>query len=160
MKVLGVDQSFSCTGLVICEDEQMIHAEVYKSSTEYDKYYRAKEITKHVAKVAKEHKVDYIIVEALAYGARGDATRDLGGLLYTLIIKLNVVQKYPMEEIAPTSLKKYATGHGYAKKEAMIDALPDEVKQTFLDLGVKKTTGLSDLADAFFLSQMYWREYY
>lgn len=157
---MGIDQSFRCTGFVICEDKRMIHAEVFKTTTEHDTYYRAWLIAREASRIAKKHKVEWINIENLAYGARGNATRDLGILLGALVIKLNVVQGYDMEEIAPTTLKKFGSGHGFAKKPAMIEALPDNVRKKFDELGVKKTTGLSDLADSYFLSQMYWREYY
>lgn len=160
MRVLGIDQSYSCTGFVISEDKRMIHAEVYKTTTENDKFYRSWLIAREASRIAKRFQVDHIIIEDLAFGARGDATRDLGGLLYVLVTKLNVIQQYPMDKIAPTTLKKFATGHGFAKKEHVIEALPPHIRNQFDDIGVKKTTGLSDLADAYFLSQIFWREYY
>lgn len=159
MKVLGIDQSYACTGLVICEDEEIIHGEVYKTTTENDTFMRSYLIAAHIAKVAKKFEVDYIMMEGLSYAARGDVTRDLAGLMYTIVVKLNVVQRYELEIIPPTTLKKFASGYGFAKKENMIDALPDAAREYFESLGVKKTTGLADLADAYWLSQMYWREY-
>jgi len=65
---------------------------------------------------------------------------------------------YPMEIVPPTSVKKFGASYGFAKKEAMIDALPKDVREYFLSLGVKKTTGLSDLADAYFIAKMYYRD--
>lgn len=159
MRVLGIDQSYTCTGLVVCEDEELVHAEVYKTTTEEDTFKRCHTIAHYIGKFAKEYQVDFIMMEGLSFAARGDVTRDLAGLLYTIVIKLNVVQHYEMEIVPPTTLKKFGSGYGFAKKAQMIDALPDDIREHFLSLGVRKTTGLADLADAYWLSQIYWREY-
>ncbi len=155
MRVLGLDQSFTSTGIIVFDNSKMIHAECVKTTTETDKFFRAYSIAEHIFKLCEEYDIKYIMMEGLSFGARGDATRDLGGLQYTIIIRCSVQGKIPVTIIAPTSLKKYATGSGRAKKEQVINALPESVHNKFLELGYKKTTGLQDLADAYFLGRMY-----
>ena len=54
--------------------------------------------------------------------------------------------------VPPTTLKKFATGSGKADKNEMIAALPVDVREHFNAQGYKKTTGLTDVADAYWLS--------
>lgn len=159
MKILGIDQSFKCTGLVVLDGDYLDTANCYKTSLEDgDNFYRAHMISNYIWKYAKENEIDAIVIEGIAMAARGDVTRELGGLLYAIVIKLNVVAKYQMEIVPPTTLKKYATGHGHATKETMMSTLSEDVMEYFLSLGYKKTTGLQDLTDAYWLANMYGRD--
>jgi len=54
--------------------------------------------------------------------------------------------------VPPTTLKKFATGNGNAKKEAMFDALPSETKQVFEEKTLK-SKGRFDVTDAYWLSK-------
>jgi len=155
MIIMGLDQSFRSSGIVIFENNKMIHCETMVTDTTWtDKFYRAYKISKHIRDVCKKWEVTHILMEGLAFGARGDVTRDLGGLFYTIIIECGIRGGLPITVIAPTQLKKYATGNGRSKKEVMIERLPHTVYEKFIELGFKKTTGLADLADAFFLGRM------
>jgi hypothetical protein len=49
---------------------------------------------------------------------------------------------------------KKRAGDGKFKKKDMIAALPDDIKKMFTDKNYKLTTGLSDLADAYWISQV------
>lgn len=156
MRILAIDQSFRCSGLVVFENTKMIHCECFKTDTsDPDKFYRAYMISNYIAKMVKEHEIEHIMMEGLAFGGRGDATRDLGGLLYAIIIKVSIEGNMPITLIAPTALKKYASGNGRASKQDMIDALPEKIYNKFIELGYLKTKGLPDLADAYFLGRMH-----
>ena len=83
----------------------------------------------------------------------GNNTRDLGGLFYIVMVRLTVNNDFNVQIVNPKTLKKWATGKGNAKKEEMIDAVPQEIKNIFGDkLGCKKTTGLDDMCDAYHLA--------
>lgn len=160
MIVMGLDQSYTKSGIVILEkgNPNMIHYEKYSSDTNKDIFERAWDISQHICELVKIHHVEKVYIEGLAFGSRGNATRDLGGLQFTVVTQLRFAGlQVPVEIIAPTTLKKYATGNGgkTTKKEDMINALPPHIKNKFLvDLGVKKTTGLDDMADAFWLADL------
>jgi len=64
----------------------------------------------------------------------------------------------PFLEVPPKSAKKFATGNGNASKQDMIVNLPPNVMQRFMEENYKKTTGLADLADSYFIGK-YWIEY-
>lgn len=153
--ILGIDQSYTSCGLcLVNEDGVLIAFDRFKTNSENDTYARALEAAVHICDFITKHNPDRVQLEGLAFGIRGNATRDLAGLLFTIVnvIKLN----HPAIScaiVAPTSVKKRATGSGKAKKKEMIAALPADVLQKFKEANYKLTTGLADLADAYWISQ-------
>ncbi len=153
MKILGIDQSYTSSGIVILMDGELLEAHRYCADKNTNRFAQAYEITLHIAKIVDEYKPDIIAIEGLAFGMRGNVTRDLGGLQFVIIAHLQEVKGYDVVILAPTTVKKYATGSGRAKKEDMIAQLPNGVHERFIGLGVKKTTGLADLADAYWIAK-------
>lgn len=157
MRILSIDQSYTCSGIVVLNDGHMEHCEVFKTKKPDDAkdmkqtYHRAFLVSERIAKLAKDYNPDLISIEGLAFGMRGNATRDLAGLQFVIVVELIERLKYDVEVLSPLTVKKFATGSGKAKKIEMIEALPENIHKKFLDLGVKKTTGLGDLADAYFI---------
>lgn len=152
---LGIDQSYTNCAVCVVDDEgNVVNFERFKSNTALDIFARALEVASFIAEYVTKQTPSVVKIEGLAFGISGNATRDLAGLLFTIV---NVMKlKHPAMAIgiaAPTQVKKRATGSGKAKKEDMIAALPEEVRKTFTDAGFKKTTGLSDLADAYWIAR-------
>ncbi len=155
MIVLGVDQSYNSSGIVILNgDSNIIHCECFKSNKEFNRFGQAHEVAMHVAGLLDKYQPDVVALEGLAFGMRGNVTRDLGGLQFVIIAHLQEVKKQPVDIIAPLTVKKFATGSGRAKKNEMIESLPKQVHDKFTALGVKKTTGLADLADAYWIAKL------
>jgi len=160
MRIIGIDPSYSCTGICILEDEDLIHAECFKTTTARNHFERCYDIAQYLGALVNEWDIEQVQIEGLNLGVRrSDVTRDLAGLFYTIVIQLSIVQNLPTNIIAPTSVKKYGAHYGWAKKEDMIAALPDAVRDYFFSLGYKKTTGIADLADSFFIAQIYHKEF-
>lgn len=158
MKILGVDQSYTSSGLVINKDSEVLHAEVYSTPKGVDIFLRAWSIAHHISTVASDHNVDSVNIEGLAFGMRGDATRDLAGLQFLIVSQLKFVNKLDVKIISPKSLKKFATDNGKAKKIDMFEAVPVNIQTLFLEhYQFKKTKGLYDVTDAYWLS-MYKEE--
>ena len=154
MKILGIDQSFTNCAWIVFEGDAVLDYNVIKSNKDDDKFARALYVATELVKVYNIHKPDHTSLEGLAFGSRGNVTRDLSGLLFTivnLIVYVDINCAYNI--VTPTSVKKFATGNGKAKKNDMIDALPQKLKDKFVDKGFKKTTGLADLADAYFIGR-------
>ena len=154
MKILGIDQSYTSCGIVIIEDGQLIYEERFVSCKTLGIFERAYEVAKKVAIVALKNDVDAIALEGLAYGGRGNATRDLAGLQFAIIIELSVHNGYDVEIIGIGTAKKLACGKGNAGKEVLVESLPKYVRERFDALGVKKTTGLGDLSDAYWIGMV------
>ena len=153
MKALGIDQSYNSTGIVILENDNIIHAEQFKCDKDKNRFAQAYQIALYIADIVDKFEPDKISIEGLAFGMRGNATRDLGGLQFVIVSHLQEVKNKKVEIVAPLSVKKFATGSGRAKKEQMINSLPKDVLEWFENLGVKKTTGLADLADAYWIAK-------
>jgi crossover junction endodeoxyribonuclease RuvC len=153
MRILAIDQSYTSSGLVILDDGKILHAEIFSSDANEDIFMRAWAVTEHIQKLAKRFGPDHIAMEGLAFSKFGNATRDLAGLQYMIMGILRFVEGYNVLVISPNTVKKVATGKGNAKKEQLLESLPSDVKSHFEDMGAKKTKGLYDLSDAYWIGQ-------
>ncbi|MCI4411921.1 MAG: crossover junction endodeoxyribonuclease RuvC [Thiotrichales bacterium] len=154
--ILGIDQSFTSTGVVLTgfdkevRDFQIISTQ--KNDLDpLDIFKRSIIISDKIAQICDNTHVTELRIEGLGMSSIGNATRNLAQLQYAIISE--IIKKHPEIEIkiiAPTSLKKRSTGNGKATKQDMYDALPESVKTLFKD--VRKTKGLYDITDAYFLS--------
>lgn len=61
---------------------------------------------------------DIVAIEGFAFGARGRAVFDIGGVGWVIRVALHEAG-VPYVEIPPSVLKRYATGRGNADKQAM-----------------------------------------
>ncbi len=154
MKLLGIDQSYNSSGIIVIENDHIHHSECFKSNKSFNRFGQAHEITMRIVSVIEQYKPDIIAIEGLAFGMRGNVTRDLGGLQFVIIAHIQEVLKRNVVIIAPLTVKKFATGNGRAKKNEVIESLPKYALDNFLQLGVKKTTGLADIADAFWIAKV------
>lgn len=101
---------------------------------------------------------DIVALEGYAMGAKG---RVFNIAENTAILKFIMEDEMlPYKIVAPTELKKYATGKGNANKEAMHEAF---VNETGVSLQEALTPGLdkignpvSDVVDAYYLAKWVW----
>lgn len=157
MNILGIDQSYTSTGLVVAEDGIALVSEVFHTSPdkedELDTFKRSIKIRDKILQVVNDYEIDKVHIEGLSFGSVTNATRNLAGLQYMIVTAL-IEKGIPVKIIAPTTLKKFATGSGKAKKTEMYDAVAIE-NPLFAEMELsqyKKTKGGYDVADAFWLS--------
>lgn len=153
MKVLAVDQSYTSSGIILLDKGKLSHAEIFSSDPDDDTFTRAWNVAKYIRSVANLHNPEYIVLEGLAFSKFGNATRDLAGLQYMIVCVLQFLEGYELIIVSPNTVKKVATGKGNSKKEQLLEALPKTVHQKFLAIGAKKTKGLYDLSDAYWIGQ-------
>lgn len=172
---VGIDQSFTSTGLVAIPEDTVYGFGAYPANhhgdavvlalptylvirTESDKedplqkFKRAASICAQVIDFIAQYNEPAVTIEGLGFAARGDATRDLGGLQYLIVSRL-IERGISPTILAPTSLKKRFTGNGKASKKEMVEA----VKASCVGFhGVLSETpgtkGKYDLADAYALA--------
>ncbi|MDE1830389.1 MAG: crossover junction endodeoxyribonuclease RuvC [Thaumarchaeota archaeon] len=155
MKILAIDQSYTHCAYCVTEGTSIIDFGVLVSNTDTDVYKRSLDLALRLGGLYLKHQPKEIRLEGLAFGMRGNATRDLSGLLFTIINVISHLHVFDnFRIIAPTQVKKAATGSGKAKKKEMIEALPPNILKLFKDQNFKQTTGLTDLADAYWISQV------
>ncbi len=151
--ILAIDQSFTCSGIVILRDSQILHCEKLTTDKKADKFARSWEVAQRMLVLAKMYNPTILAMEGLAFGGVGNATRDLAGLQFVIATQETYVGKLKVELVSPGTVKKVATGKGNAKKPELLEHLPKDALKKFLDLGVKKTTGLMDLTDAYWIGR-------
>lgn len=152
MRVLSVDQSYRAAGIVLLEDGEISFCEKYVTDKDEDIFFRARQLATRIQLIALKHQPDKIAIEGLSFGSTGNVTRDLAGLLFTIVILLREDSYEPII-VPPTTVKKFATGKGNSKKDMLIKVLPPHVRELFDSMNLKKTTGLGDLTDAYWIGK-------
>jgi crossover junction endodeoxyribonuclease RuvC len=149
MKYIGLDLSLNGTGIVCLNEEGKIEGqELIKSSADKIIEERLKSINDIILElidIYKKGNSGIVYVEGLSFGAKGNAIMQLAGLHYLIRINLCLKDGLKYDIIPPTTLKKFTTGKGNAKKELML-------------LEVYKRWGIefkdNNLADAYSLARM------
>lgn len=149
---LGIDQSYTFCGIVLLNEDGAVEFSTIHTSTGCDIYDRAGNVASHIGNIIKKYKPAVVGVEGLAFAKFGNATRDLAGLLFVIMNKMRTDGVNDISIIPPNTLKKSATGSGKATKEDMVNALPEDVKVSFKKQ-YKKTKGLYDIADAYWIAR-------
>lgn len=159
-RILGIDQSYTSSGFCVV-DESGVVLDIGTIKTSADKdgdiFDRAALVAKKLIELSDIHDPLRIGMEGLAFAKFGNATRDLAGLQFVLITQLRAA-KYgdKMEIVSPNLLKKFATTKGNASKDEMVSFLPPAVRAMIDEKKLKKSTGLYDCTDAYWLA-MYTR---
>ena len=147
--LMSIDQSLSCSGIVIWS-KPVVFATI-KTTNNISQIDRIRNIKASIAELVSEHGVTDIVIESLPYGLNSTSVRPLAGLYYCindLCLDLGIT----FSEANITAVKKYATGSGRAKKKDMLLAFSKTaVYERAKELGHKQTTGLADIADAFYI---------
>lgn len=121
------------------------------SKEDGDIYTRARIIANKLKEIAITYQVKGACIEGLAFGGFGNATRDLAGLQFMII---DAFRPLMIEIIAPTAVKKLALGPTKGKKVVkhdLFEALPNDIQESFINFGLKKTKGLYDVVDSYWI---------
>jgi Holliday junction resolvasome RuvABC endonuclease subunit len=155
-KIAGIDPSLTSLGLTITNEEGVL-IEYHKITSVLPKEYmedRLIDIDTQLLDVLRGH-TDIVAVgiEGMSYGSISSSTRTLAQLYGVLTTTIRRELGIRCDTFAPTSVKKFATTNGRAEKIEMVEALPEEVRELFKK-DFKKSTGLFDLTDAYWIAQM------
>lgn len=171
--VIGIDYSYTCPAVCVHTET---HASWYVHYKKTGKAYpslpgvqwsvssvigeipRYLELAAWVVEIVRTHEPDVVVLEDYAFGANGRLTQ-LSENAGTLKVKLyETFPHVPLHIVAPTTMKKFATGRGTAKKEdvwaSFIHRHPEKVTWTTQchPKATRVTSPLSDIADAYFLA--------
>lgn len=149
--VMGVDQSMTSTGIVVGGQGMVDFMDVFSTSSDktddLSDFKRCMKIRDAIIKVAETYMVEKVYIEGLSFNAPGNSNRQLAGLLYTIVTTL-IEKGFEVQVVAPTTLKKSATGKGNANKDQMFEYLPDMIKEQVNEFPKKAR---DDVADAYWL---------
>jgi crossover junction endodeoxyribonuclease RuvC len=127
MIIIGLDISLTGTGVVVLENENVKHELLIKSKPPIEKnnvteIERLTLIRDKMISVIKENPPDLVVIEGMAFMAKGTSLTQLSYLNYA-------IRAYLWENhirfllVAPPSLKKFITGHGKAEKEEIMEII-------------------------------------
>ena len=158
MNICGIDQSLTNTAIVVFDynTEEIVDLKVFKSTKrsgdrEFTPEERIFALNESIQAYVLEHDCEYVFLEGLSLNSNSRTMRDLAGLYY--VIKSTFYGNgTPCHHIPPKSVKAFAL-HGNAKKDEMFDVIPERDKEILIETKTKKTTGLYDLSDAYWIGK-------
>jgi len=118
---------------------------------EYSPEERIFALNEAIQAVVTEYNCEFVFLEGLSLNSNSRTMRDLAGLYYVLKSSF-FGNGVPCYHIPPKSVKAFAL-NGNAKKEEMFEVIPEEDKEKLIETKAKKTTGLYDLSDAYFIGK-------
>jgi len=136
-KIIGIDLSLTGTGIVVLEDGKLMKKKLIKSKPlgkrPIDEIHRIRKIIEEIEDILGEDIPDIAVIEGMAFMARNTtALVQLAALNYmtrALLVDYNIT----FIIVAPTSLKKFVTGSGNAKKDVMLIETYKRYGVTILD---------------------------
>jgi len=144
---IGIDLSTTNTGIVVLSNSGGLLDFKLISPEGKNIKERALKINDIVKKYVRQHRDVFtkVIIEDISLHSKGKIV-DLAMLLGSVFYDLK--KHYEVMLVPPTTLKKFYTKNGRAKKEDMIEATPGEI----IDLFSKKYKKIDDLVDAYALA--------
>lgn len=154
---VGLDQSFSSSGCVILDKhgEAIFSELVYTDKADGSDTTRSIMIAEGIVSMiesvenASEDELAPVAIENLAFGMKGMVLQRLAGLRGVIMGDLERAG-YTTLDVAPSTVKKRATGSGKADKQQLFEALPEKLQKRFGNL--PKSHGRYDLVDAYWIS--------
>ncbi|CAH0186781.1 hypothetical protein [Peribacillus simplex] len=114
-RYVGIDPSTKC-GLVILKDGEVRTALEIKTKVEEDPQ-RFMDIAAQIRRHILE--TDIIYIEGFSYGSKGRGVSTQYGIGWLIRVEL-LKNGYSYTDVPPTSLKKFASGKGNTKKDALV----------------------------------------
>lgn len=162
MRLVGLDLSLTSTGIarvVLADDGHLVGTHTEATGEQLDERAPLDEQIGRVDRVATSVLAlvgapDLVVVEGPLPGGRAPGTSEeerawLRGLVYRRLHRAGI----PLVEVAPSTLKLYATGNGRAGKPLVVQSIRRHYGDRF-DIPLRKSDGREDIADAIALVAM------
>jgi Holliday junction resolvasome RuvABC endonuclease subunit len=126
----------------------IIKKKEFKSNTQ-----RFDWISDWAVRILEANKIEKVFLEGYSFGSSGSRVFDIAentGILKHKVMRMGIT----LETVAPTSVKKFATGKGTANKERMEESFVAETKidlRSYLSQTDKQWNPSSDIIDSFFI---------
>jgi crossover junction endodeoxyribonuclease RuvC len=140
INILGIDASLTGTGVVLLSDNVKDHRRIESKNTGVKRLIEIEDILKNIVDAVP---IDLVVIEDYAYskGNQAHQVGELGGVIRRMLFKK--MQKWIV--VAPSQVKKFATGKGNANKDLVL-------MNVYKKWGVEFSS--SDEADAFVLAKI------
>jgi crossover junction endodeoxyribonuclease RuvC len=156
MRVLAIDPSLNSLGYCIFEDGLLYDFGAVQVSKGLEQHIKIYNISNILQNIIDTENIDKIVLEGMSFGSISTSVRPLAGVYYQILI-LAYINNLEWEEIAPTSVKKFATGSGKAKKPDMWKALPDKIKDKIEVQYKTIASGKHDICDAYHIGMLFYK---
>lgn len=117
MKILGIDQSLTSTGICVLENEKLVLSKLIASKKKGVD--RIIEIKNEIIKIFNEFNPDFTAIENYSFTPNRGKAFELGELAGVIKITLAELGR-PAIVIYGTQIKKFATGDGHADKSLIM----------------------------------------
>lgn len=143
MKIMGIDQSLTATGVAVLEDGELEHSSLIKSKHKGIK--RLLDIKTQLLGVFNTYKPDYVSMEGYGFMTHGRAFElgELGGIIKVTFAELDMMPVI----IHPSHLKKFVTGKGNCDKSLVLMNIYKKYKVEFDN---------DNIADAYAIARVVW----
>lgn len=147
--VIGLDLSLQATGVATPDGVHLIRSSGRTGATLRVRRARLHDLTTRIGLLVTEyatHSRALVVIEGPSYGSKTGGQHERAGLFWMTVDEL-LSAGHLVAEVPPATLKKYATGHGQAKKGAMGDAAARRIPDV-------DTGGDDNMVDALWLRAM------
>lgn len=144
MRSLGIDPSFTGTGIVLLNNGGIIK-QVFLSTPSTDSIYARVKTIQATIRAQCDEMPDLFVIEGISFASKGQAALQQGYLQYSIREYILYVLNQGFIDVAPTQLKKFATGKGQCDKNLIL-------KEVYKRWGYD--TDNDNLADAFVLAKI------
>jgi len=141
---IGIDLSLTGTGIIVLDwFGKIAEQELISTTPKEEIENRITSIGEKVIGIVNKYPNSEISMEGLSHGSASDSMLELAALHYYVRILLKN-QNLSFEVLPPTSLKKFLTGKGHAKKNLMLLYVYKKYGEEFQD---------DNLADSYALAR-------
>lgn len=150
--VLGIDPSLTSTGLAVIDARtgtsytSSVTSTGKKTDTLYMQAERIQDLTDRICDHVRAVEPELVVIESATFSTRSDTSAHRrAGLWWSVVLGL-IEDDVPVVTMAPTEVKKFATGKGNAGKDQMVARAATTWGEEILG------TNINDIADALFLA--------
>jgi crossover junction endodeoxyribonuclease RuvC len=148
MIVLGLDLSLVGTGYVLLEDGKMKEQKLIKSKPSGKNSVKELERLITIRSQITLPNIDLAVIEGLAFMARNSVSLVQLSALNYMVREHLYINKIPFLIVAPSTLKKFVTGRGNAKKDEMLLETYKRLNESFSNDNLCDAFGLAHCGSA------------
>ncbi len=118
MRIMGIDTSTKTGFVILDEDAHVLKVGVFHYKPEENRFSRFEKYVRDLQHIMQLYEVDLVMIEGYAFAGKfnNSLQYELGAVIRMMMHRDDML----FIEVPPTSLKKFVTGKGNAKKDLML----------------------------------------